>query len=334
MKKVWAAAAIAALTVFSAVSVSADYEYGDIECSLNGTELSADDLGKSAGAAYVGVYSDGRLIDLQMPQITDGHIDAVIKELDSADTVKVFFWENSDNMKPVSAYTIDLEQSGAVDAAEKDHEVIAVSEVSAEADAAGDHIAVIKGYSGGTEVSYRITPFSAAYSAGENVFSGSYYETLPLWDPSEGDTVQSLSEKISAGDIVLIDGDAAGNVRSMVVMAKAEAAADTGWLGWAPNVRFEVSAASEGWINGNAASVTAGAENQRLIRFGGSDDEFVLDSDAPVDLIELDGTGVRGETITADEIITSEEDGRRADVLVLKTYRGHVTGAFVYRFAD
>ena len=86
-------------------------------------------------------------------------------------------------------------------------------------------------------------------------------------------------------------------------------------------------------IGGDVKSVTVDHNNDALIKFN-EDNTFALDADEQIDVIEIGADGVSlSDTITAEELITEEEGGDHADILVMKTYRADITHAFVYRFA-
>lgn len=332
MKKILVFTAAAAAMMLSGAAASAEATYGDIECSLSDQGyLSAENHSGGADAAYVAAYSDGHLVDVQMPQIQNDSFSAVINDIDSVDTVKVFFWENAENMRPVSAYTFDLDQDWTAN----NNEAMAVSETAVETDKDGNDIAVIRGYSGGCEVEYRTTPISAAYEIGVNMFSGKNYDVSLIWDPtqSENDTAQKLAGDIEAGDILLVDTDTEGNIKDIIRMVKAEQLRIDGRLEWGQDMWHRVSEAREGWIGGDVESVTVDHNNNALIKFN-EDNTFALDADEQIDVIEIGADGVSlSDTITAEELITEGEGGDHADILVMKTYRADITHAFVYRFA-
>lgn len=332
MKKILVFAAAALLMVLSGAAASAEVTYGDIECSLSYQGyLNAENHSGGADAAYVAAYSDGCLVDVQMPQVQNDSFSAVIDDIDSVDTVKVFFWENSENMKPVSAYTFDLDSVCTAN----NNEAMVVSETVVETDEAGNDIVVIKGYSGGREVEYRTTPISVAYEIGSNMFSGKNYDVRQIWDPAwvEDDTAQKLASDIASGDIILADVDTVGNINAMIRMVKAEQLCIAGQLEWTQDTWHIISDAREGWIGGDVESVTVDHNNNALIKFN-EYNTFALDADEQIDVIEIGADSASlSEPITAEELITEEEGGDHADILVMKTYRADVTHAFVYRFA-
>ena len=215
------------------------------------------------------------------------------------------------------------------------HEAMVISDVAVDADEDGNDIAVIKGYSGGSSVEYRTTPVSAAYEIGANVFLGRNYDVSLMWDPTEdiNDTAQVLADEIAAGDILLVDADESGNIKVIVRMTHAEHLCAHDQLEWTQDTWHIISDAREGWIGGDVESVTVDHNNNALIKFN-EYNTFAFDADEQIDVIEIGADSASlSEPITAEELITEEEGGDHADILVMKTYRADVTHAFVYRFA-
>ena len=296
------------------------------------TEFYVPDDMTAEYAMDVASYSVGTVVATSYLPRESGGTDVLVVDVDeSTKTPGVCVRFNSDpNQSDQAIITDDGFSSNS-------HATMIVSGVSTGSDGDGNSILYIEGRSSGSEVTYQTTDTSALYElAGASVFNQRRYNVTNIWDASQNDSTSELSGMINEGDILMIDAQGS-NIKVAVKMGDVLDIMQNKALDWTPATWHSYNTGSrEGWFWGEIAAVEI--DEYVMVTVGGT--TWSLDPSKPLDVYEMtvdeNGKPVQGElkteALTPDQLVAYTSDTESYDVLVLKTHRGAIGDAYIYRF--
>ncbi len=334
---------LAALGITASAANSTD---GSLQTEILGYELSGwADMGDFMDkTAYVCMYKDGILTDVQIPEIDgEGNFTADLTGVDDADKLAVYLWAEGtmvpmgENIYDFSA--IDRSITGSAYSGTR-HDTLFVTAVE-QPEGNDDVLLRITGVDWrGMSVSYDITTVTGIWEpAGEQLFSGREYNVRLINDPVSGNDIDP-AELISAGDVISVDGIGS---RALTVFLVADTsgmnATAENLFGWDKNMYHCFSNNTrEGWTYGAVRDCYI--ENDEAVFTVGST-VWSDDKDRRLPAAELefsdDGTLL---SCNVTQLLYNELDppesaeDRSYDVIMLYTHKGVVYSAAVYRLTN
>ena len=348
MKKILLLGVMITAALLSALSVSADSSYGNIYAQLEQDgALLAETQSTDAKTAYVGVYSNGQLTELFTPEISStsysSSINTEIANLDNADTVKVFFWENAVSQAPIASYTFDLDSPNSNILSDSNwsavnHDVIIAEDIAQLEGSDRDTVLLTGTTPTGVSQQYYISDYTTLWEPNSSLlFNSRNYDVNAVWGGETG-MIDKFSELISPGDLLLVDGyGSRGN--TVVKIGDIGDLAANGTFSWDTDTLHTYNiTARESWIYGKVTENYPEDENNADIIVIG-DTVWSLSQDVPIYGYEItkntDGTSSAApipQTITPSELIPYTDDAHTYDVPVFKLHAGNISAIAAYRF--